>query len=511
MRRLILFFTLSLIATMLALSAFLANAQEPIALEPSPIIPTELINLRTENSETYNNHNGTRSVKVFSGKKYYKDNGRLNKIELSTTDEFTDGYSRAVRSGEYIYRFDPADKSKGYRFTRGSYYVRYIPIGDRTGTTSITTPTENGVKEDIIFIEEASTTVRWNIATNAAVSFYDGELTFTDADHRFLFKIPVAYAFDSAGEDIPVAASFTGDVLSYTLSIPEDVEWPVTLDPSTEITSRQDGRLHHYDNDTYQNIRDYENTVAAYYTELAAGQWYNTANTSYYVFRGFASFPIPALYSVAACTLYVNGETNWSTTDFEIYLLTSEYGSTLQGMDFLEFDGQQSGSAHTGTVLNNTWNTSSYSSGWNTIVFNTSGLDSLFAASDDTLRIAMISKNDYDNTSPTSSEEYVWFESSDHATDKPYLSISYVPSKAPYNLVMSALDSTSIICTWDHLGDNEERFYIIDMADSSIVDSTTVDAQIRSPDWTGTHTMFSQSPPILQGLNGQVNPTVHTH
>ena len=86
MRRLILFFALSLLSTMLALFAFLADAQEPIALEPILKSPTELIKLRTENSETYDNHNGTRTMKVFSGKKYYKENGTLKEIKLSTSD-----------------------------------------------------------------------------------------------------------------------------------------------------------------------------------------------------------------------------------------------------------------------------------------------------------------------------------------------------------------------------------------------------------------------------------------
>ncbi|GAI07542.1 unnamed protein product, partial [marine sediment metagenome] len=183
--------------------------------------------------------------------------------------------------------------------------------------------------------------------------------------------IPAAYAFDSAERNIPVTASFTGDMLSYTLSVPEDAVWPITLDPSTEITAQQDGRVHFYDNDTYQNVRDHFNNGTVNYTVLSAGQWYDSAAPNYFVFRGFASFPIPGVYSVEACTLYVNGKTDSSTDDYEIYIISaSEYAPILEADDYQRFDGQQSGSAHTGTVLNNTWNTSSYSSDWNSIVFN---------------------------------------------------------------------------------------------------------------------------------------------
>ncbi|MFC1538729.1 LamG domain-containing protein [Candidatus Latescibacterota bacterium] len=482
MRRLVLLFALSgLFATI----AMLAKAQQSTVTEPIEA-PTEMVSLRTENSETYDNHNGTYTMKVFSKKKYYKENDTLKELNFSAIDEQEDIYTRAVRTREYTYRYDHTDKSRGYSFSRDSYYVKYIPTGDWKGKTSTTTPTENGVKEEIIFTQYADLSVSWKIITNAAVSFSDGVLTFTDSDDTFLFRIPAAFAVDSAEQFIPVAVSFTGDSLSYTLTVPENATWPVILDPSTEITANQDGRLHYYENDTYQNVRDHTGGVMINNTLLSTGQWYNSANTSYYVFRGFASFPIPDVFSVEACTLYVNGNSDLSTDDFDVYILgASDYGPTLLTNDFLNFDGQQSGSAHTGTVLNNTWNTSSYSSDWNTLIFNTSGIDSVETATGDTLWIAMISRNDYDNTPPTGSE-YVYFESSAHETDKPYLSITYTPSKIPYNFTMTALDSTTIACSWNHEGNNEDIFYIINQADSSIVDSTTVDAladTVSGLDW----------------------------
>ena len=51
--------------------------------------------------------------------------------------------------------------------------------------------------------------------------------------------------------------------------------------------------------------------------------------------------------------------------------------------------------------------------------FNTAGLDSVFAASTDTLWIALVSREDQQNSTPTNSE-YIIFN-----TTTPYLSINY--------------------------------------------------------------------------------------
>ena len=224
-------------------------------------------------------------------------------------------------------------------------------------------------------------------------------------------------AFDSTGLNIPVKTSFTGDTLSCTLSIPENITWPVILDPSTTITASQDGGMYNNGSVSYANSRD-----ASAATSVNPNYMYVGQKSTYYIYRSFACFPIPELLTVTACSLYVNGAADFSDADFDIYIHgASEYKSTLTAEDYPHFDGRQTGQAHNGTVLNETWNSSSYSSDWNTIVFNSAGCDSVEDAAGDTLWIVLISKEDYNNSPHTQSEEVV-FESSNHATDKPYLS-----------------------------------------------------------------------------------------
>ena len=132
--------------------------------------PAEIVSLRTERSETFDNHDGTFVTKVYSKRKYYYKDGIYRNIDLSTEVEAKDGFTNVVSAGLYSYRFDPHDKSRGYRFERNDYYVKYCPAGDWTGKTSIITPTTEGVKEVITLTSESDAAAAWKVDTNALVS-----------------------------------------------------------------------------------------------------------------------------------------------------------------------------------------------------------------------------------------------------------------------------------------------------------------------------------------------------
>ncbi len=145
---------------------------------------------------------------------------------------------------------------------------------------------------------------------------------------------------------------------------------------------------------------------------------------TFFVWRSFFAFPIGALTgTVAACSLYVDGHTDGSTTDFNIYLLNaSGYKSEKTTADFDQFDGWQASGAYNGTILNNTWNSSSYSANWNIITFNQAGIDLLTTAANDTLWIVALSEEDY-NASEPAAGEFVIFNTV--AAAAPYISFSY--------------------------------------------------------------------------------------
>lgn len=190
-----------------------------------------------------------------------------------------------------------------------------------------------------------------------------------------------------------------------------------TVETTTTITAKRDGYLYSY-NDDYATGRDATDATGEIRETITVGQRLK------YVYRAFMSFEIPNMANLSAASLFLEGNSDESTADFEIYIHTSTYNGDPSISDFTLFDGRQSGSAHTGTVLNSTWSSSSYSAEWNEIVFNSSGIASILAAKGTTWEIVIISKEDYDNSAPAGNE-VVAFDSSVTADKEPYLELTY--------------------------------------------------------------------------------------
>ena len=146
-------------------------------------------------------------------------------------------------------------------------------------------------------------------------------------------------------------------------------------------------------------------------------------SSNFAIYRSFATFQIPELASADACTLYFYGSADNSDTDFEVYIHTASNYGTIDVLDYIKFDGRTVGSAHTGSILNATWNSSSYSANWNKIIFNAAGLDTLKVYSGKPLYLAMISKEDYINSQPAGNERVTFL----YVSSVPYLALSYTP------------------------------------------------------------------------------------
>ncbi|MBA7552006.1 hypothetical protein ES705_44557 [subsurface metagenome] len=108
---------------------------------------------------------------------------------------------------------------------------------------------------------------------------------------------------------------------------------------------------------------------------------------------------------------------------------------TLAVADFSLFHGRTIGNPHTGTVLNDAWNTVAYADAWNEFVFNAAGKAALLDKENDTFKMAMISSKDYSNTAPGDTN-YVTFETSEVAEKEPYISLTFVPRHLVNNIVI---------------------------------------------------------------------------
>ena len=163
-------------------------------------------------------------------------------------------------------------------------------------------------------------------------------------------------------------------------------------------------------------------------------------NTTFDVIRGYLEFPIPTIGSCASCTLYVYGKTDYSTDDFNTMLYTGSWENT-QTTSWELFDGWVSGSAFTGTSLTDGWNSSNFTVGWNTIVFNEAGRDSVLAYSNSTIKIAVISAEDASRSQPTAAES-LEFESIAATGKEPFLRIG---TTAGYTGTVNGVDEPANI------------------------------------------------------------------
>jgi hypothetical protein len=191
----------------------------------------------------------------------------------------------------------------------------------------------------------------------------------------------------------------------------------------TNVTATNDGYIL-CTNETYTVSRDATDGTSTSSGNVIFGQ----NSTDFMVIRSFLSFSIPSMSAITSCSLYLKGAgADYSDDNFDIYIHSSTY-SSIATTDFELFDGWTSGASHTGTVLNDAWNSSSFLvNDWIHIDFNAAGKAAVLAAQGSTLKICIISKEDFDRSEPMD-KEYLSFTSSLTEGSEPYLALNYTES-----------------------------------------------------------------------------------
>lgn len=304
-------------------------------------------------------------------------------------------------------------------------YVKYVP-DTATAKLQCTTITGNSSIKEYWFVPDDKTkSLSWTIDTDApAYEYEDGKITYRDSQGELLFITEKPYAWDAKHNVVPLKTTYQSGKLTYEIQ-GTGYTYPLTIDPLLTLAATNDQTLYAGGAD-YATGRDKETADGAITTQISVGQ----NPVGHTVYRSFLTFALPSIHEVLAETLYVDGKSDVSTTDFGIYIHTSTYSTPIATTDYDLFNGRKAGTSHTGAILNNTWNSSSYSAGWNAIVFNAAGLDTTEVHRDGAFKIALISKEDYDNSDPGGVTEYIDFENSTASGKEPYLSLLYVPPLA---------------------------------------------------------------------------------
>ncbi|MCE5248983.1 fibronectin type III domain-containing protein [bacterium] len=477
MRKLIIIMTLCGL-----ISAFIAGKDGSAGDEPRT--PTEIVSLRTVHSETFEKPDGARMTIIHARKQYNIDpeavpkEGRpvYRKIDLTVHKEACDGFTDAVKAGPYTYRFDPDNTGKGIRFERDGYSVTYTPDGDWTGKMSTVKATTDGIKDLIELSAESDSTIAWRIGTDARVTFSDGEIMFRDENGNLLFRTPAPWAIDSEGTPVPVTVSFVNGTLIYALDIPAHVMWPITVDPSTVIgeSNTLSGFIYRTDYLYYTYARNPANGSGTNTSNIIIGRR-TDGSPSWTIYRSSLLFDtsiLPDNALIDSAKVKVVLENKAQSEAFNIHLVKGTYtGAVMDTTWFNDFDGWAYGVVYTPISIANTVSTNA--SVGDTLVFTLNSPGLTWISISGTTKFMLLSSRDIDLSAPPGGNDYISF-----GDDSPYIMVWYhlPPVTPPTNFTMTALDSTTIACSWTDLSTNENIFCIMNCADSTIVDTVVANA-----------------------------------
>ncbi|MDD5353032.1 MAG: hypothetical protein PHS93_07735 [Candidatus Omnitrophica bacterium] len=207
-------------------------------------------------------------------------------------------------------------------------------------------------------------------------------------------------------------------------------------------------------------------TTGAYATPgIVIGRTYNAGTGIYGVYRGVLYFDIPAgITTCEEAVIELIGAGDYSDTNFNLVAVQGTF-TTLDSSTFNDFTGWAGSGAYSPTILSDVWPSSEYTSGTtvNKIRINTAGLSEIVAQTGSTLKVILISYNDYHNEAAPSGDEYVQFEATSAV-----LKLRYNTKTLDNKEAEIYLDYETISTTYTDM--QLLRKYVID--DYSITDSS---------------------------------------
>jgi len=455
----------------------LTPAQEIAISKPGE----EITSLRRKNREVFKAAEGRVLARVYAKQKYYvKDDGTFAAPDLSVHDiTFIEKlnpfrtYDAYVEAGPYRATWKN-DRPHDYTFFADGKHVRFTALFDTTGTVIRTSCTNTGVKQTIsLRSERAAHRLMWLIESDAKYEIVKGWLDFTDGAAT-VFRVSVPEAWDNRGVPVPVTVSVRGDTLVYDVQSPEEAEYPVTVDPTTTVGENDNltGYLRASSN-SFSGARD--STAASNVISYQFDMWcYALTSVSRELMR-FDTSGLPngclitlvKLKIVVSNTTYPGNGTYLKCIEAQDTLSTAHFNGSM----YKKFKGWASSGVYSPIILTDSLLVNSGTSVGDTLTFTFNAVGRGEISKTGTTQFYILSGEDIANTAPAASE---WFAYED---DSPYLEIEYTYPYPPANFTMTPLDVSSIACSWEDMSDNEERFYIINQADMSIVDSTAANAE----------------------------------
>ncbi len=442
-------------------NALVAEFKQPVMEEVQKrAVGEEIKSLRKPNSETFKgpeNANGqpTFQARVYSGQKYWNDADAdtlrpldLTVREISALAKLNPlrTHDKYVDAGPYTAQWKD-EKPNDFRMDAGDVYVKYTALFDVKAAPVTVVVTATGMKETITLADEKSPhELRWLVNTDGSlVPGAGNEFRIRAHDGTYPMEISPPVATDAAGKPVMAVASVSGDTLTFRVTVLPGQEYPVTVDPTTTTAAIGVAAV----------------SLQGYGADYITGRNLTTSNVAiqhnYFGYqvagkvtcREFMNFPLSmSMSSCDACTLYVDGYDD-TTVDFGVHIYGARKSrSTYTTEDYSNFSNwAASGAYDSSKVLNNTWHTSSFSLNWNKLIFNSTGLDSMKVAANDTLWIILLSNTDVAASEPAGNAVIGFTATGGSA---PYLSFTYtgIYQPVPTSFTLSSPAISSLYASW---------------------------------------------------------------
>ncbi len=402
----------------------------------------EVTALRTENSYTVHMPDGRMRAEVHAGAIHWEDKGAWKQPDLQVkarpwlTGLFS-AYEAEVTAGPWTAKIDQANPANYRMETPDGAWLAFDMV--TKGVSADLETEEWGVKEFITIERGGPDVLTWAVTGSAAPVWDGAVLTVPGLTTRAIV------AWDADRKPVGVRAEYEKGMLTAVVDT-AGVKWPVVVDPSTMITAgpqEANSRII-LSNATYLTARNLSTAT----TVDATGRVGQI--TGYTIYRLPAKFAIPALTTANLCTLYVYGNGDGSTTNFNVNVYGARaYRPVIDTGDADAFHGWAASGAYGGTILNDTWSTASYSAGWNAIPLNAAGRDSVKASAGDTLAVMLLSSLDVAATAPTN-DGYILISGMGEASNRPKLGLWYdiVPPTSPGTVTVTPISATSTQIAW---------------------------------------------------------------
>ncbi len=395
---------LLLLPSVVAAKGFKVNKPEKFQAPSGWVEQTQLRTLKSKTYRTDPDNPKKRGAVVSTAPMHFADSFE-NFADINYASTLDGGYN-VIDAGRFVLRYKPTGE---IRFERNQGFVSFIPAFDTTDVSVEFNIHAHGLKANYYLDADSPNRLAWGFNfTSNHENEGNGKGRIRNAVSKVVAELSEFKAWDAAGMVVDLLVNYTPDSLTVLVDT-VGATFPITLDPLIQDTTLQQGTTTGLQSShaTWSVARDTINATVGAAIQVGSqlvGSYFIDRIMHTFAFTGFT------IGSVDSARIFIHQDAVGAPAippvgDSVIIAFVVGEWSGVAGTaksDWLLFEGQQTGSAHTSTELtdNRMIMDQATASSWSSALFNSDGHNAIVAASLDTFRVAGISSDDMANTAP---------------------------------------------------------------------------------------------------------------